>query len=64
MNSKGIKRWALNHDVTWVMVAREAGVTRGQVCNVIHNRRADDSVVRALCWLGCPARLLGLDGGK
>ena len=58
MNTRGIKRWALSHDVTWVMVALEAGVSRQQVCNVVHNRRADAAVTGALCWLGCPARYL------
>lgn len=58
MNTRAIKRWALTHDITWVMVAQEAGVSRQQVSNVIHNRRADDSVSRALCWLGCPTRLM------
>jgi hypothetical protein len=66
MKTKAIQRWAFTHDVTWVMIAKEIGLSRKQVGNIIHNRRTDTgcAVRCALLWFGCPAKLVSVEGGK
>jgi antitoxin component HigA of HigAB toxin-antitoxin module len=64
MKTKAVQRWAFDNDVTWVMVSREAGVSKSQVSHVVNNRRTDtgDAVRNVLCFYGCPAECLGTDG--
>lgn len=66
MKTKAIQRWVFDHDVTWVMVSKEAGVSRQQVSNVVNGRRTDtnDAVRCALLWLGCPAKHLAAVQGR
>ena len=58
IDSKGVRKWLVDVELTHLNIAREAGVSRPCVTNTICGRRTSLAVVGALRFLGCPERFL------